>query len=73
MAHGRSRSGNVLVPLASGGRHECFLDPQAATQLSEGCTFRRAPLRSANSFLTLTAQMSERLNTGAMVRLRAPS
>jgi hypothetical protein len=24
MAHGRSRSGNVLVPLASGGRHECF-------------------------------------------------
>jgi hypothetical protein len=23
-AHGRSRSGNVLVPLASGGRHECF-------------------------------------------------
>ena len=25
LAHGRSRSGNVLVPLASGGRHECFL------------------------------------------------
>src|SRR5215203_5159873 len=24
LAHGRSRSGNVLVPLASGGRHECF-------------------------------------------------
>jgi hypothetical protein len=24
-AHGRSRSGNVLVPLASGGRHECFI------------------------------------------------
>jgi hypothetical protein len=27
LAHDRSRSGNVLVPLASGGRHECFYWP----------------------------------------------
>jgi hypothetical protein len=24
VTHGRSRSGIMLVPLASGGRHECF-------------------------------------------------
>ena len=35
MAHGRSRSGNVLVPLASGGRHECFLAQFAQIRTAE--------------------------------------
>ena len=50
MAHGRSRSGNVLVPLASGGRHECFLPGSAhmAERLKTGATVRlRAPSYAA--------------------------
>jgi hypothetical protein len=47
MAHDRSRSGNVLVPLASGGRHECFRTRRPL------CNCRRLhlPLPSASSFL----------------------